>query len=81
MSEDTSAALTYSSYLKVDELLNLQAPLSEGPEHDELLLIVIHQTYELWFKQMLHEFQTAGKALQQGDTHYALSLLVVSERI
>ncbi len=75
MSEDTSAALTYSSYLKVDELLNLQAPLSEGPEHDELLFIVIHQTYELWFKQMIHEFQTAGKALQQGDTHYALSLL------
>lgn len=75
MSEDTSAALTYSSYLKVEELLRLQAPLSEGPEHDELLFIVIHQTYELWFKQIIHEFQAAGKALQSGETHYALALL------
>jgi tryptophan 2,3-dioxygenase len=75
MSEDTSAALTYSSYLKVEDLLRLQAPLSEGPEHDELLFIVIHQTYELWFKQIIHEFQAAGKALQSGETHYALALL------
>lgn len=52
---DTSAAVTYSSYLKVDELLALQQPRSEGPEHDELLFIVIHQVYELWFKQILHE--------------------------
>ena len=44
-------ALTYSSYLAIDELLNLQRPLSDGPEHDEMLFIVIHQTYELWFKQ------------------------------
>ena len=51
MSQNNDAALTYSSYLKVDELLELQQPLSEGPEHDELLFIVIHQTYELWFKQ------------------------------
>ncbi len=49
-------ALTYTSYLAVDELLSLQRPLSDGPEHDELLFIVIHQTYELWFKQLLHEF-------------------------
>jgi len=48
MSGNHDAALTYSSYLKVDELLKLQQPLSEGPEHDELLFIVIHQTYELW---------------------------------
>lgn len=75
MSDDNSAALTYSSYLKVDELLKLQTPLSEGPEHDELLFIVIHQTYELWFRQIIHEFQAAGKALQDGETHYALALL------
>jgi len=51
-------SLTYSSYLKIDELLSLQQPLSdgpEGPEHDETLFIVIHQVYELWFKQVLHE--------------------------
>ena len=43
------SALTYSSYLAVDELLELQRPLSQGPEHDEMLFIIIHQTYELWF--------------------------------
>jgi len=48
-------AVTYSSYLKIDELLRQQKPLSDGPEHDELLFIVIHQVYELWFKQILHE--------------------------
>ena len=48
-------SLTYSSYLKLDQLLELQQPLSEGPEHDETLFIVIHQVYELWFKQILHE--------------------------
>ena len=68
-------ALTYTSYLAVDELLSLQRPLSDGPEHDELLFIVIHQTYELWFKQLLHEFAAASKALEAGQTHYALSLL------
>ena len=48
--------INYQSYLKVDDLLELQVPLSEGPEHDELLFITIHQVYELWFKQLLHEF-------------------------
>jgi tryptophan 2,3-dioxygenase len=75
MTENTDAALTYSSYLKVEELLELQQPLSSGPEHDELLFIVIHQTYELWFKQLIHEFIAAQRALESGDTHYALGLL------
>lgn len=75
MTEPQNPALTYSSYLKVDELLNLQTPLSPGPEHDELLFIVIHQTYELWFKQLIHEFQAAAKALQSGDTYFSLSVL------
>ena len=48
-------SITYSSYLKLDDLLDCQRPLSDGPEHDEMLFIVIHQVYELWFKQMLHE--------------------------
>lgn len=47
--------LTYTNYLKVDELLDLQSLRSDPPEHDEMLFIVIHQTYELWFKQILHE--------------------------
>ena len=68
-------ALNYSSYLKVDELLSLQQPLSDGPEHDELLFIVIHQTYELWFKELIHEFKAAQDSLSAGDTHRALSIL------
>jgi tryptophan 2,3-dioxygenase len=75
MSENYDSALTYTSYLQVDELLKLQKPLSDGPEHDELLFIIIHQTYELWFKQLLHEFQAAAKAMESGDSHYALALL------
>jgi len=47
--------VTYSSYLKLEELLSLQQPLSDGPEHDETLFIVIHQVYELWFKELIHE--------------------------
>ena len=73
--ENFDSALTYSSYLAVDELLKLQRPLSVGPEHDEMLFIIIHQTYELWFKELIHEFQAAQKSLEAGDTHYSLSLL------
>ena len=51
----TRRAVTYATYLKVPELLALQQQRSEGPEHDELLFIVIHQVYELWFKQLRHE--------------------------
>src|SRR6478752_4169296 len=48
-------SVTYGTYLALDELLALQRPRSEGPEHDELLFIVVHQVYELWFKELLHE--------------------------
>src|SRR5262249_6133592 len=48
--------LTYASYLHLDELLSLQRPRSQPEEHDELLFIIVHQTYELWFKLLLHEF-------------------------
>lgn len=74
----TSQALTYTSYLAVDELLQLQRPQSKlkgQEEHDELLFIIIHQTYELWFKQILHEFKAAALALEAGDSHYALAIL------
>ena len=76
MSNDkVDPALTYTSYLAVDELLSLQRPLSEGPEHDEMLFIIIHQSYELWFKQLIHEFLAAQVALEAGDTHRSLALL------
>jgi len=61
-------ALTYGRYLRVEELLQLQSPRSTGPEHDELLFIVIHQVYELWFKQLLHELDYARSLLSAGDT-------------
>jgi aminocarboxymuconate-semialdehyde decarboxylase len=47
--------LTYSSYLKVPELLKLQQSQSSPQHHDELLFIIVHQTYELWFKELLHD--------------------------
>ena len=59
--------VTYISYLKIDELLALQQPLSDGPEHDELLFITIHQVYELWFKQVLHEVAALQVTLQEGN--------------
>ena len=75
MSENFDSALTYTSYLAVDELLQLQRPLSTGPEHDEMLFIIIHQTYELWFKQLIHEFTEAQRAMESGDSHYSLAIL------
>lgn len=59
-------ALTYADYLAVDELLSLQRPRSEPLEHDEILFIVIHQAYELWFKQILFEIDFLIESLQ-GD--------------
>lgn len=67
-------ALTYSQYLKVDELLKLQDPKSKT-EHDEMLFIVIHQVYELWFKQILHEMTLLTKNLNAGETYLGLSNL------
>jgi tryptophan 2,3-dioxygenase len=75
MSEKSNdKAITYISYLKVDELLELQQPESDG-EHDEMLFIVIHQTYELWFKQILHEIAELQRTLENGDTHRSLAIL------
>lgn len=74
-SADHHKAVTYTTYLKVDELLALQEPLSDGPEHDELLFITIHQVYELWFQQILHELSALQPALENGDTHRSLALL------
>ena len=54
-SPPSASQLTYSDYLRVSELTRLQRPQSAPPHHDELLFIIIHQTYELWFKLLLHE--------------------------
>ena len=62
---EPSAALTYSSYLALDEVLAAQRPKTD--EHDELLFIVIHQVYELWFKQLLHELVHLQRRLEAGE--------------
>ena len=68
----TPAPVTYASYLRVPELLSLQQPLSDPQEHDETLFIVIHQVYELWFKQVLHELSYLSNALERSDEATAL---------
>ena len=60
--------ITYTNYLKIDELVKLQQLKSNPKEHDEMLFIIIHQTYELWFKQILHEFGKLQKELELGNT-------------
>jgi len=65
--------LSYGSYLKVPELLDLQKGMTE--EHDELLFIVVHQVYELWFKVLLHELEAARDGLFAGDAFAALHCL------
>lgn len=65
------ALLSYNKYLKVPELLRLQETLSDPPSHDELLFVIIHQTYELWFKQILHEIDATIKWLKEGRTFRA----------
>jgi len=64
---ETDDRLTYGSYLRVDELLSLQQPQSAPPHHDELLFIIIHQVYELWFRQLLHEIEAAMRHLDSAD--------------
>jgi len=64
--------LTYANYLDLERLLTLQNPRSSSPEHDEMLFIIIHQTYELWFKQMLHEFEKIKRDFSAGDLFGAI---------
>jgi tryptophan 2,3-dioxygenase len=61
----TNALLSYNKYLRVRDLINLQDCLSDPAHHDELLFITVHQAYELWFKQILHELDAAIAFIQQ----------------
>jgi len=58
-------SLTYTSYLALDEILGAQRPKSD--EHDEILFIVVHQVYELWFKQLIHELRYLQRMLEEGN--------------
>jgi tryptophan 2,3-dioxygenase len=71
MAADADPAVTYSSYLALDEVLGAQRPRTD--EHDELLFIVVHQVYELWFKQLLHEVRYLQARMESGDTAHVLS--------
>src|SRR3954462_6589037 len=78
------APLSYNKYLKVPELIALQKTLSEPASHDELLFIVIHQTYELWFKQILHEIDATIKWLGEDRTfraNHSLRAIVGIEKV
>src|SRR3954447_24746195 len=55
----------YAEYLLIDDLLSLQRPITQGA-HDELLFIIVHQSYELWFKLILHELRLARRELEDG---------------
>src|SRR4051812_8018451 len=63
---EQGAQLTYGSYLRLPQLLDAQHLESDPPAHDELLFITIHQVYELWFKQLLHEVSAARDAMLGG---------------
>jgi len=58
-------SLTYTSYLALEEILGAQRPRSD--EHDEILFIVVHQVYELWFKQLIHELGYLQRMLEEGN--------------
>jgi len=71
--KNAGEGVTYSSYLALDELLNLQRPRSQ-PEHpDELLFIIVHQASELWFKLIIHELDGLIQLLEARDTLGALT--------
>jgi tryptophan 2,3-dioxygenase len=63
LSKDKS--LNYTSYLALEEILGAQRPRSD--EHDEILFIVVHQVYELWFKQLIHELRYLQRMLEEGN--------------
>jgi tryptophan 2,3-dioxygenase len=76
--------LSYGSYLRVPELLSLQSLLSDPAAHDELLFIVVHQAYELWFKVMLFELESVRDRLSGGDAagaRHSLSRIHAVERV
>ena len=64
----------YAAYLLIDDLLELQQPITPGA-HDELLFIIVHQAYELWFKLMLHELERTEAELRAGRPQAAIPWL------
>ena len=78
------APLSYNKYLRVPELIDLQTCLSTPAHHDELLFITVHQAYELWFKQILHEIDAAiafMKSDRVAEASFALRRVVEIEKL
>ncbi len=76
--------LSYNKYLKVPELINLQQTLSDPTSHDEMLFIIIHQTYELWFKQILHELDASIGWIKENRmfrANHSLRAVVAIEKV
>ena len=76
--------LSYGTYLKIPELLSLQQLESDPPAHDELLFIIVHQVYELWFKELLFELESIRDAMleyQPGRARHLLARVHVIERV
>ncbi|HEX6643097.1 MAG TPA: tryptophan 2,3-dioxygenase family protein [Gemmatimonadales bacterium] len=72
---DSEQKLSYGGYLRVDDLITLQQLRSDPAQHDETLFIIIHQVYELWFKQLLHELDAVVSLLDRDDVLGAVRLL------
>jgi tryptophan 2,3-dioxygenase len=66
-------SLTYASYLHLDQLLQLQVPRSNPPEHDEMIFIITHQAYELWFKLQLHELEKVRRDFRTNHLYGAIA--------
>lgn len=78
------APLSYNKYLRVRELIDLQTCLSSPTHHDELLFITVHQAYELWFKQILHEIDAAQRLMNEdrtGEAALAMRRVVEIEKL
>lgn len=78
------APLSYNKYLRVRELIDLQTCLSAPAHHDELLFITVHQAYELWFKQILHEIDAALRLMNEdraGEAALAMRRVVEIEKL
>jgi tryptophan 2,3-dioxygenase len=68
---DEEGQLSYGTYLRLSELLELQTPIAQPAAHDELLFITVHQAFELWFKEVLFELESARDWMIQGETYRA----------
>jgi tryptophan 2,3-dioxygenase len=72
---DHADRMTYSGYLALDRVLDAQHPLSSPPHHDEMLFIVVHQTMELWLKQVIHELTEAIRLVGVGELEPCFKIL------